>query len=231
MDNQRASELFMAGGLSLTYGQYTAFTQYQEKLIFANRHMNLTSITEDEEVWRKHFLDSCLPLRYVTIPQGASLIDVGTGAGFPGLPLRIMREDLHLTLLDSLRKRVHFLESVCQEMKLPANCIHERAEMAGKQVAYREQYDVACARAVAALPVLCEYCLPFVRVGGMFLALKGPSESAEDARERIAELGGVVAGEYVYELGGEGRKLIVVIKEKPTPAKYPRSTKKIQANP
>ena len=187
---ERAEKMFAHSGLSLTEGQFHQFSTYQEILVETNRRMNLTTITEDAEVWRKHFLDSCLPFQYVEIPKGAAVIDVGTGAGFPGIPMRILRPDLRLTMLDSLQKRVHFLESVCQALQIPVHCVHARAEFGGKQPDLREQFDVACARAVAAMPLLCEYCLPFVKVGGMFLALKGPNETVEDAMEHVKRLGG-----------------------------------------
>jgi 16S rRNA (guanine527-N7)-methyltransferase len=226
---ERAEQLFAQNGLSLTETQFQKFSTYQEILVETNRRMNLTTITEDAEVWRKHFLDSCLPFRFVEVPTGAAIIDVGTGAGFPGLPMRILRQDLRLTLLDSLQKRVHFLEAVCQALQMPTKCIHARAEFAGKQPEFREQYDVACARAVAALPTRCEYCLPFVKVGGLFLALKGPNETVEDAENIIATLGGVLEKTYSYALGREeARQLFVIRKERPTPKQYPRSPKQLQ---
>lgn len=226
---ERAENLFAHSGLSLTEEQFRKFSTYQEILVETNRRMNLTTITEDAEVWRKHFLDSCLPFQYVEIPVGAAIIDVGTGAGFPGIPMRILRSDFRLTLLDSLQKRVHFLESVCQALQMPVHCIHARAEFAGKQPELREQFDVACARAVAAMPLLCEYCLPFVKVGGLFLALKGPNETAENAMETISLLGGVLEETYLYSLNQhEARRLFVIRKVKETPKKYPRSPKQLQ---
>ena len=125
---ERAEKMFAHSGLSLTEGQFHQFSTYQEILVETNRRMNLTTITEDAEVWRKHFLDSCLPFQYVEIPKGAAMIDVGTGAGFPGIPMRILRPDLRLTMLDSLQKRVHFLESVCQALQIPVHCVHARAD-------------------------------------------------------------------------------------------------------
>lgn len=230
MRYETAEKLFADGGLSLDEGQFRQFSTYQEILVETNRCMNLTTITEDAEVWKKHFLDSCLLFPYVEIPPGASVIDVGTGAGFPGIPMRILRQDLQLTLLDTLQKRVRFLEMVCDALKIPVKCVHARAEMAGKQPAFREQYDVACARAVAALPVLCEYCLPFVKVGGVFLALKGPNEDLELASAQITALGGVIEATHLYALDqNDARRLVVVRKAKPTPNTYPRSTKQIQA--
>ena len=148
--------------VELSDKQIEQLDKYYEILVEWNSFMNLTGITEYEEVMLKHYLDS-LVLR-LPIDDGNShikLIDVGTGAGFPGIPMRILRPDLRLTMLDSLQKRVHFLESVCQALQIPVHCVHARAEFGGKQPDLREQFDVACARAVAAMPLLCEYCLPF----------------------------------------------------------------------
>lgn len=226
---ERAEKMFAHSGLSLTEGQFHQFSTYQEILVETNRRMNLTTITEDAEVWRKHFLDSCLPFQYVEIPKGAAVIDVGTGAGFPGIPMRILRPDLRLTMLDSLQKRVHFLESVCQALQIPVHCVHARAEFGGKQPDLREQFDVACARAVAAMPLLCEYCLPFVKVGGMFLALKGPNETVEDAMEHMKRLGGELEETFLYSLEqNEARRLFVIRKVRETPKQYPCSPKQLQ---
>ena len=153
--------------------------------------MNLTAITEPREIVRKHFVDSLTLLS--CLPEGElSLIDVGTGAGFPGVALAIARPDIRLTLLDSLNKRLIFLKAVCEELSVPVTLIHARAEEAGRKPELRERFDVATARAVAALPALCEYCLPFVRPGGVFLAMKGPDgeeerRKAEKRRHCLAE--------------------------------------------
>ena len=140
---------------------------YAQRLVAWNEKMNLTGITDPEGILEKHFIDSIEPLRFVEIPRNARVIDVGTGAGFPGLPLLIARPDLDLTLADSLHKRLVFLKDVLHGCGLVAERVHERAEILGKDPDYREQYDIATARAVAPLPVLCEYCLPFVKVGGV----------------------------------------------------------------
>ena len=223
---ERAEKMFAHSGLSLTEGQFHQFSTYQEILVETNRRMNLTTITEDAEVWRKHFLDSCLPFQYVEIPKGAAVIDVGTGAGFPGIPMRILRPDLRLTMLDSLQKRVHFLESVCQALQIPVHCVHARAEFGGKQPDLREQFDVACARAVAAMPLLCEYCLPFVKVGGKFVSYKSVSVDEEIAQSKKAVyvLGGEIGKVEKFHLPGSDmeRALVVVEKKRSTPKKYPR---------
>jgi len=229
MTYETAKALFSGAGLTLSESHFAQFQCYLTELVEVNRHMNLTAITEPGEVWEKHFLDSAILLQKVTLPLGASCIDVGTGAGFPGMVLAILRPDLQITLLDSLQKRVHFLESVCQALQIPVHCVHARAEFGGKQPDLREQFDVACARAVAAMPLLCEYCLPFVKVGGMFLALKGPNETVEDAMEHVKRLGGELEETFLYSLEqNEARRLFVIRKVRETPKQYPRSPKQLQ---
>ena len=154
--------------------------------------MNLTAIREPEEVLIKHFVDSLALLGFAELPQGAKLIDVGTGAGFPGLPLKIARPDLRLALLDSLKKRLTFLQAVCGTLGLDADIIHSRAEDGGKPSGLRQNFDAAVSRAVAPLNLLAEYCLPFVRVGGIFLAAKGPQvkEELSQAEKAFQLLGG-----------------------------------------
>ena len=210
------------------------FALYARLLLEWNEKMNLTAITEPEQIVIRHFADSLTLLRACEIPVGASVIDVGTGAGFPGVPLKIVREDIDLTLLDSLNKRLNFLSAVSDALALPMRLVHARAEEGGKNPALREQFDVACARAVAALPVLCEYCLPFVKRGGCFVAMKGPDCAAEidAAKKAIHILGGTI--EAVEELklaDGSGRTLITVCKTAHTPPQYPRHGAKIAKAP
>ena len=213
---------------------------YARLLVEWNEKMNLTAITDPVGIAVKHFADSltAAPL----LPEGAfSLIDVGTGAGFPGVPLALYRPDCKLTLLDSLNKRLTFLETVCREVGLPVTLIHARAEEGGQNPDLRERYDVACARAVAALPTLSEYCLPFVKVGGRFIALKGPDadRELEDARRGVGVLGGKVVGITALTIPSapiEGvepmeRRLVCIEKIKHTPATYPRHGSKIKKNP
>ncbi len=210
---------------------------YARLLVEWNEKMNLTAITDPTGIVVKHFTDSLLaaPL----LPTGAfSLIDVGTGAGFPGVPLALLREDCTLTLLDSLNKRLIFLEAVCRELGLKATLVHARAEEGGQRPDLREQFDVATARAVAALPTLCEYCLPFVKVGGRFLALKGPDadREREAAARAVALLGGKVINKATFTLAAEGveameRQLIRIDKTRPTPPAYPRPSAKIAKRP
>ncbi|MBQ8268045.1 MAG: 16S rRNA (guanine(527)-N(7))-methyltransferase RsmG, partial [Clostridia bacterium] len=166
-------------GLTLDKTAINRLNRYGNMLIEWNEKMNLTAITEPEEVLYKHFLDCLLFFKNVNVPQNAKVIDVGTGAGFPGMVLKIARPDIELTLMDGLNKRLTFLNAVLDELALRAKTVHMRAEDGGKNSLFREQYDIACARAVANLPVLCEYCIPFVKVGGQFVAMKGASAKEE----------------------------------------------------
>ena len=209
-----------------------ALCRYGELLLETNKVMNLTAITEPRDVAALHFLDSAALLTLEDF-HGKSVVDVGTGAGFPGLPLRILEPTIRLTLLDSLGKRVQFLESVCRELGLTdVSCIHSRAEeFAG---AHRESYDLADSRAVAALPVLCEYCLPLVKPGGKFIALKGPEADAEAkaAANALKKLGGRYAETRTFTLpDGSARGLVVCEKISQTPTVYPRNGGKIAKKP
>ena len=207
MTYETAKALFSGAGLTLSESHFAQFQCYLTELVEVNRHMNLTAITEPGEVWEKHFLDSAILLQKVTLPLGASCIDVGTGAGFPGMVLAILR---------------------------PANvrCIHARAEDGAQDSELREQFDMATARAVAAMPVLTEYCLPFVKNGGIFAAMKGPSETAAQAENAAKLLGGAVVGEEQYTLPTAGdRRIIRIEKVSATPKKYPRRSDKIKKQP
>lgn len=221
-------------GIELDSTMLSRFSQYCDLLLDYNEKVNLTAIRERPEVMRKHFLDSILPLCCTQIPENAAVIDVGTGAGFPGVPLQIVRQDLQLTLLDSLNKRLLFLQQLLSQLGLSAALVHERAEEAGRKPLYREQYDLAVSRAVAPLPVLCELCLPFVKVGGSFLAFKGPDAPAEleDARGAIALLGAKVERVSSFELPGVGMRSIVELKKcKKLSPIYPRHGSKIAKKP
>ena len=239
IDTSRLKRLFSDSGLSLSAAQLEAFSTYAGLLVEWNEKINLTAITDPEGIEVKHFLDSCLPLSILrldaAIPQGGSLIDVGTGAGFPGIPMKLIRPDIKLTLLDSLAKRLGFLSEVCSSLGIEAELIHGRAEDLGR-LELREKYDVAAARAVARLSVLCEYCLPLVKPGGSFLALKGsPAEAdteAEAAARGIGLLGGKISRVERYSLpGGDSRTLIVIDKLSHTPAKYQRPKGKMNKAP
>jgi len=208
------------------------FKKYEDLLIETNKQFNLTAITESDEVNLKHFVDSisCQNL----IESGSSVIDVGTGAGFPGIPLAIVRDDIKLTMIDSLGKRVNFLNTVINEIGLlDANAFHMRAEEGGKNPKFRENFDVATSRAVANLPVLCEYCLPFVKTGGVFLALKGRDAEAEveNAEKAIKILGGKL--EKVHKVFWEGleHRVVAIRKVCKTPSKFPRNAGKPSKEP
>ncbi|MBE7003121.1 MAG: 16S rRNA (guanine(527)-N(7))-methyltransferase RsmG [Ruminococcaceae bacterium] len=198
-----------------------------------NRVMNLTAITDETEFARLHLLDSAALLKLVKL-DGKSVIDVGTGAGFPGVPLRILCPLARMTLLDATAKRVDFLREACQTLGLDGvECVHARAEELAAQ--RRESFDYATSRAVAALPVLCELCLPFVRVGGSMLAMKSTQsdEELDAAQHAIALLGGRVARveDYTVPTSEVTHRLIVIDKVKPTPPKYPRTFGQIKKKP
>lgn len=226
------AEMFSAEGIEITPEQYEKLAVYARMLVEWNEKMNLTGITDPRGIALKHFLDSIIPLKMMGLPKASSLIDVGTGAGFPGLPMKIYHPDLKLTLLDSLNKRVNFLSAVCEETGISAKCVHERAEEGGRKPEFREKYDIAAARAVAAMPVLTEYCLPYVKVGGIFCALKGPNEDHKAGEKAVKTLGGEISDVKEYSLpDGDRRTLIIVKKVAPTPEKYPRNGGQISKKP
>lgn len=221
-------------GIALPGDAAAQFDAYARLLLRWNDRINLTAITRPEDIVEKHFLDSLLLLKAVELPQSASLIDVGTGAGFPGVPVKIARPDISLTLLDSLQKRVGFLRELSDALGQDNACIHMRAEDAGRDARHRESYDCATARAVAALPMLCEYCLPLIRPGGLFVALKGADaqQEAELALQAAERLGGRVRGVESFMLpSGAARGIVVVEKLAPTPPQYPRAAKRIRLSP
>lgn len=217
-------------GLSLTAPMLEQFDQYASTLVEWNEKINLTAITEPKDMVIKHFLDSLLFLKSYLPKEKASMIDVGTGAGFPSVPVKIARPDLQLTLLDSLNKRIKFLEALSQQLGQDNKAVHFRAEEAGRKGEFREQYDIATARAVADLAVLAEYCLPFVKVGGVFVALKGYDcqQEVERAEKAISLLGGKIQKVDRYILPEDNKRSVIVIEKiSHTPAKYPRPSAKI----
>lgn len=219
---------FKKHNLPLTREQYDKFDEYASFLVEYNENVNLTAITEPMEILVKHFIDSCYILNLVDIPQNSSIIDVGTGAGFPSVPLKVMRPDLKVTLLDSLAKRITFLEQLCDRLNLDCRCIHGRAEDVAKLPEYREKFDYSCARAVANLSVLAEYCLPFIKVNGSFLSLKGPNEDIASSESAIATLGGEICSCNDYTVNSDERRLIVTRKISQTSTKYPRKSSQIK---
>ena len=230
--NSILEDAFKSFRLDLTEDICSNFEKYADLLIETNKQFNLTAITERDEVFEKHFADSVSCAQF--IDQGMRVIDVGSGAGFPGLPLKIAREDLSITLLDSLAKRVNFLKTVCAELKLTGvSPVHMRAEDAGADSEFREKYDVAVSRAVANLAVLSEYCLPFVKVGGIFLALKGRGADAEisEAQNAIAVLGGKTEKTVEVFWRGMEHRVVIIRKVCNTPAKYPRKAGKPAKSP
>lgn len=230
---KKAAEAY---GLHLSEVQLQQFTRYYELLIAWNEKMNLTAITEAHEVAIKHMVDSLTAYDKTLFHKGVSVIDVGTGAGFPGLPLKIFCPEIRLTLMDSLNKRVKFLQTVVDELGLTGvECVHARAEEGARNKKYREQFDIAVSRAVARLPILCEYCLPFVKKGGHFLALKGRAyaEEAEEAKKAIKVMGGShteVREVHLPDLEDK-RAIIIVTKTMPTPKAYPRKAGTPAKNP
>lgn len=210
------------------------FEVYAATLLEWNEKINLTAITQLKEIAAKHFLDSILLHKAINMPKSTSLIDVGTGAGFPAIPLKIVRRDLEITLLDSLNKRILFLAELSSLLGQENTIIHGRAEEYGRDVKLREKFDFATARGVAALPALCEYCLPFVRVGGTFAALKGPEVHAEaEASKRALEaLSGEIAEIKHFDLPmGDKRTIVIIKKISQMPSKYPRMAVKITKKP
>lgn len=198
------------------------FEKYYEKLVSYNQKVNLTAITDKAQVFTKHFLDSILPID--AIPVGADVVDVGAGAGFPSLPIKIVRDDVKITMVDSLNKRINFLNELTKELNIESTNIHARAEDFAKL--NREKFDVAVARAVAKLNTLLEYLLPLVKVGGMVLAFKGNNfeEELKEAQNALSVLGGEYIKTFQFNLPNEqGERNIIVIKKiKPTPASFPR---------
>ncbi len=211
------------------------FITFSDMLLEKNKVMNLTAICEPREVCIRHFADSLSLLRSCDF-SGKRVIDVGCGAGFPGLPLRLAKSDISLTLLDSLGKRVNFLSEVCEKLNLPdVECLHARAEEIANEQGYREGYDIAVSRAVADLSVLCEMCLPYVKVGGVFLAMKASDcdDELNRAGNAISTLGGELCERIDYPLYDTGiiHTILVIKKVKNTPQKYPRRFAKIKAAP
>ena len=215
-------------GLALTEKQLEQFEAFGQALIEKNKVMNLTAITELDAVAKLHFAD-CLALLKTADFKNKSVIDVGCGAGFPGVPLKIGEPSVSLTLLDSLQKRIRWLEETLENLGIKADCIAARAE----EYHGREKFDIAVSRAVARLNILCELCMPFVRVGGRFIAMKASAagEELQEAEHAVAVLGGKTEKIFEYEIDGAQRCAIVIRKLRPTPPAYPRRFAKIKQSP
>ncbi len=221
--------------IKLTEEQLDKLDIYYRLLVEWNEKINLTAITDAQGVAVKHFADSLSLLTKLDIPESAKMIDVGTGAGFPGIVLKIVRPDIELTLLDSLKKRFLFIDELLRELDLTAECIAGRAEEYGQDLDMRESYDFCVSRAVARLNILSEYCLPFVRLSGRFVAFKGggSDEEIQSACRAVQTLGGKLIKTHSFELPFDGgaRKLVEIEKVRPTPDKYPRNNGRIKSKP
>ena len=221
-------------GILLDEKALERFDLYAKLLVEWNEKINLTAITEPEEIAIKHFLDCLTVFSKVDIKENAKIIDVGTGAGFPGIVMLIARPDLHMTLMDSLNKRLNVIRDILDKLGLEAEVVHSRAEDGGQNKQYREKYDFSTARAVSNLRDLSEYCIPFVRKGGSFIAMKAAKADEEilQAEKAIKLLGGKIEEKHTFELEGCGERNIIIIKKlSPTPAKFPRPSAKMVKNP
>ena len=223
-------EIFLENGIDITNEQYEKFEKYYQLLVFYNEKFNITAITEKREVFIKHFLDSVINLKKLT---SGKLIDVGSGGGFPVIPIKIINRDLQVVMLEATGKKCQFLNEVIKELNLTnAQVINNRAEILAKDELYREQFDYCTARAVARLNTLSEYCLPFVKVGGEFIAHKGDSkEEVLEAKKAFEILGAKLENLQEFELFGAKRSIITIKKIKNTPLKYPRGNGKERKNP
>jgi 16S rRNA (guanine527-N7)-methyltransferase len=227
MDQNQFVEKLEEKGISLSPNQIEQFELYFQLLVEWNEKMNLTAITEKEEVYLKHFYDSISAAFYVDLSKPLSICDVGAGAGFPSIPLKICFPNLRVTIVDSLQKRITFLNELANQLKLEnVFFYHDRAETFGQNTQFREQFDLVTARAVARLSVLSELCLPLAKVDGMFVAMKGASakEELSQGQAAIKILGGELMEEYQFQLPTEQseRSIFIINKVKKTPKKYPR---------
>ncbi len=240
IDKNYMRDISVKEGFELSDIQLDKLNIYAELLVDWNTRINLTGITQPDEIAVKHFLDSFLLVKAYelavgeSLPQGVSLIDVGTGAGFPAIPVKILREDVKITLLDSLNKRINFLNEVTNNIKVDSVSIHGRAEEVAHDSNHRECYDIATARAVAKLSELAEYCLPFVKVGGYFIALKGRdiAQEVSESKNAIKALGGELVKVQQFTLGDDNTREIVIIKKiSQTQTKYPRNGGQMKKKP
>lgn len=230
LNRELLSQTIEKFNLTVSDETFIRLDRYAEMLVETNKSFNLTAITEPCDVTVKHFADCLSIFAFADIPENAKLIDVGTGAGFPGLVIKLFRPDIDVTFLDSTRKKLGFIDSVLKETGMTGETVHLRAEEAAVLPKYRERFDFATARAVAALPVLSEYCLPFVKVGGEFISMKSAesSEEIKSAEAAVKILGGEISGDNVFNLvENMPRRIITVKKKSQTPTRYPRKTAQI----
>lgn len=219
-------------GVELSEEAIQRFEAFEKNLLEWNSKVNLTAITDSDEIVLKHFVDSLSVLPYADFAEGASLIDVGCGAGFPSLPLLIARPDLKITFLDSINKKLMFIEDTLDKLGLDGTVMHERAEVLGQDNEYRESFDYAVTRAVAPLNVLAEYCIPLLKDGGTYVSMKGTDSEARLGMNAVKTLGGEIDNIISFELpNGDKRNLIFVKKISQTPTQYPRKAKKIDTKP
>jgi 16S rRNA (guanine527-N7)-methyltransferase len=222
--------------LELDFNQekYDKFIKYKDMLKLWNEKINLTAIIDDQDIIKKHFIDSINIFKFSPLKSVKSIIDVGTGAGFPGIPIKIIRPEVKLVLLDSLNKRINFLNQLVLNIKLDnIKCIHGRAEDFARKIEYRENSDAVVSRAVANLTVLSELCIPYVKIGGYFIAMKGPSVENEikESRNAVNILGGKIQDIIKIEDNEFNHNLVVMKKVKHTPDKYPRKAGILSKNP
>lgn len=221
-------------GMELSDKQIAQFNLYYELLTAKNKVMNLTAITEYNDVVKKHFIDSMMISRVLDMKKINSLCDVGTGAGFPGIPLKIVYPHIQLTLVDSVGKRVNFLSEVVEKLGLEdVETIHSRTEDLAHNQKYREKYDMVTARAVASMNVLAEYCIPYAKIGGYFAAYKSGNieEEIENAKNAVKILGGKIEKTDVFEIYEMGRSIVLIKKASSTPKMYPRKAGTPSKNP
>jgi 16S rRNA (guanine527-N7)-methyltransferase len=234
--NNSLEKILKSANLECTSEQLENFVIYKNMIQEWNKKINITSITEDEEIYMKHFVDSIIVKNYFDMDKVDKMIDIGTGGGFPGIPLKIISDEMEVTLLDSLNKRIIFLEEVVEVLGLEnVDMIHGRAEDYGSNDEYREQYDLSISRAVAPLNILSEYCIPFVKVGGCFISMKSGDveKEIEESEKALEILGGRIKETIKYKLPGTdiSRSIIIIEKFRDTPDKYPRKAGKPTKKP
>lgn len=232
-DYEIAQEIFQTYDIDVPRGTFQKLETYADFLVEYNQHVNLTAITDGQEILRKHFLDSFLLYHFAEtyFPDSAKILDIGSGAGFPGVPLALLKPDFEITLLDSLGKRITFLNLLKEKLNCNYQAIHGRAEEFAKLPDYRERFDVVTARAVASLPMLAEFSLPYVKLNGYWISMKG-KENISPAISAIQKLGGKLENTISYQLpDGDERTLFIIKKISPSPTKYPRKFAQIKQKP